>query len=175
MKRPRGTTPAMFDSYIRALFHAGIDPDRIVQTMTVGKGVAASAGTHDKQGEITAENGVKIPFGVAIDIHVHDLSDTQIEKMLLELAKQGYVGWYRHTGSFSGGKSHVHIVYCGHYIVADILHDQIIDYLNNRTGLKGHATETFFTAPTSVDKPLAQMYARSNPNRRKRIPQELLA
>jgi hypothetical protein len=175
MQRPFGMTPAMFDAYIRGMYYAGINPaktshgtKRVVQTM--GTSVSASAGTHAQQGTVTDSSGKKIAFGACVDISVRGLTKAQIKKMLLELAKQGYAGWFRDWD----GNEHCHIVYCGHFIKDDIVINQIIDYLNDRTGLVGHAKEQFFTAPTSVDKPLAKMFARSNPNRRKRIPKHLL-
>jgi hypothetical protein len=183
MKIRYGMTPAMFDAYIRAMYLTGINPEkrgdggrRLVQTAPKpgAKKVGASAGTHDLQGEVTDSSGNKIPFGVAIDIGIKDLSLNQIKKLLLELAKQGYVGWYRYQGSFAGANRHVHAVYCGHYIKDYVVYMQIIDYLNNRTGLVGPKQEKFYTAPTAIDAVLAQMFARSNPDKKHLIPKDLL-
>jgi len=179
MTRPKGMTGTMFDALIRGFYYAGINPQttsegtkRIVQTM--GTSVSASAGTHAKQGEITDSSGKKIEYSACVDISVRGLTKPQIKKLLLQLAIQGYAGWYRYQGTFAGANRHIHLVWCGHYIKDEIVRRQAIDYLQNRTGLVGHSLEQFFTAPENVDKPLAQMLARSNPQLKKRIPAHLL-
>lgn len=170
MNRPKGMIPAAFDSYILACFHAKINPEktsegtrRVVQTMG---NAPASAGTHAQDGTLTL-NGQPLPYSAAVDLSVRGLTLSQIKKWLQELAKQGFVAWYRHTGSFENNR-HIHAIYVG-IGMKPSLQAQVVDYLNDRTGLVGHATETFYTAPPEVDKVLAQMFVRYNPSQKKKL------
>lgn len=176
MQRPRGMAPSAFDAFIRACFYAGVNPEstsegtkRVVQTIGAAK---ASAGTHAQDGTVTV-NGQTIAYSAAVDISVRGLAVPTIKKFLQELAKQGFVAWYRHTGSFAQNR-HVHAVFAG-LPMKKMLQAQVVDFLNDRNGLVGHATETFYTAPAAIDAPLAQMFVRANPSQRARVPKEYLA
>ena len=166
MIRPKGMTPAMFESWIRACFYAEVSPDRVTQTIGNAK---ASAGYHAKDGQITINGAVKINYCAAVDFSVRGLTRSQIKKLLENLAKQGWVAWFRDWE----GNEHIHAVYVGIYMKPQLA-AQVIDFLNDRTGLAGHAKEKFYTAPTSLDKPLAQAFVRANPAYKKKVPAYLL-
>lgn len=175
MLKPRGMTPAQFDSFIRACFYAKINPEktsegtrRVVQT--IGN-APASAGYHAQDGTVTS-NGTKIPYCAAADFSVRGLTAAQIKKWLQELARQGWCGWYRFEGSFKNNR-HVHAVFVGVHMKPQLV-AQVIDFLNDRNGLVGHAHETFYTAPTELDRPLAHAFVRANPSAKKRVPSYLL-
>lgn len=171
MTNPKGMLPAAFDSYILAMFHANVDPEttsegskRVVQT--IGN-APASAGTHAKDDTLTYK-GKPYDYCAAVDISVRGLTLAQIKKVLTELAKQGFVAWYRHTGSFAENR-HIHAVYVA-IAMKPSLQAQVRDYLQGRTGLVGHAAETFYTAPESVDAILARLFVRYNPSQKSRVP-----
>lgn len=158
MKRKYGMTPAMFSAYIRACFFAKIDPKRITQTIGTAK---ASAGYHAKDGEVTVD-GISYDYCAAVDISIRKLDEADIKRLLIELAKQGFVGWYRYKGSFKNNR-HIHCVYVGLPMKAQ-LRSQVKDFLNDRTGLVGHAKETFWTAPPEIDHPLRLAFLEANPS-----------
>lgn len=156
----------MFDSFIRACFYAKVSPDRIGQT--IGN-APASAGYHKQDGTITL-GGQKIAYCAAVDFGVNDLTRAQIKKLLQEMAKQGWAAWFRDWDN----NEHIHGVYVGLRMKPQLAL-QVIDFLRDRTGLSGHGEERFYTAPTSLDIPLAKAFVQSNPSFKKKVPSHLLA
>jgi hypothetical protein len=169
--------PSAFDAYVRACFYAGANPEFLAdgKTRRVGQRIGnagPSAGYHAKDGDVTV-NGKQIPYCAAVDLRTNGMTAAQIKKLLQELARQGFAAWYRFEGKFTNNR-HIHAVFAG-LPMKQQLRSQVIDFLNDRTGLVGHAEETFYTAPTALDKPLALMLVRSNPTTKKKVPSNLLA
>lgn len=164
IKRPAGMHPQAFEAYSRAFEKSGLPHFRIIQTCTgaLQGRVLASAGTHDKDGIL----GSGEAYSAAVDLSVWRVcgvarwDEAHLKWCLFNLAMQGFVGWYRHTGSFLNNK-HLHCVFVG-VPMKPMLQRQVADFLANRTGLKGHATEGFWTAPASVDAHLKQMFDKAN-------------
>ncbi len=137
MKRPYGMAPEAWRAYVRACFAARIDPDRVSQTIGSAR---ASAGYHKQDGTVV-ENGVEYDYTTAVDLSVHDLSQSQVHTLLEKLAEQGFAGWWRHQGSFKKNV-HVHAVYAG-LPMKEQLEGQITDWLHGLNGLAGHAHDPF--------------------------------
>ena len=164
MNHPKGMTRVAYASFLLACHDAGIHPPRIVQTMTgaLGRRVKASAGTHDKDGTFEGE-----AYSCAVDLSVrsfwglHGYDDKDIKWLLWHLSKNGFVAWYRHTGSFAFNR-HIHAVFVGLEMKL-ILQEQVRDFLNGRTGLVGHAHEGYWTAPADCDAVLKARFLRANP------------
>lgn len=153
MKRPYGFAPSAWTEYLVACQSAGISPDRVVQTIGNAK---ASAGYHAKDG---TENGA--PYCAAVDLSVRGLTQAQVKKWLAALAKAGFAAWYRFEGSWANNK-HIHAIYCG-LDMKEPLFLQVVDFVNDRNGLVGHAVEKFYTAPPELDKPLVKALKAANP------------
>jgi hypothetical protein len=132
MQRPYGMAPAAFDAYLRACLRAGVNPDRIGQT--IGD-YPMSKGYHKRDGALTIR-GRRIDYCTAVDLGVFDLDETRINKLLHELTIHGFACWYRHGGKWKGGE-HIHAVYA-FLPMKHQLHDQLINFLRERreAGLK---------------------------------------
>ncbi len=153
MKRPYGMALPAFQAFIRACTEAGISPTRVTQT--IGN-APASAGFHAPDGVLNSER-----YCAAVDLHTRDLNRTQIKKLLNAMAKQGFAAWYRFEGSFANNQ-HLHAVYAALPMKRQ-LRAQVVDFLNDRTGLAGHAHETFYTAPRDIDIVIQAMFLHANP------------
>ncbi len=158
MRRPYGMPPQMFADYIAACKQAGVSPQRITQAM--GTSVRASAGTHAKAGTVI-EAGVSYDYGTAIDVRTRDLKDVQRKKLLSALADHKFFGWYREKGSFARNK-HIHAGYAG-YRNLRIMRAQFHDWANGRTGLVGHARETYWVGSVPQRNRLRAIFFKSNP------------
>lgn len=106
LERPYGMAPAAFDGFVRACYRARVQPRRIGQT--IGEH-PKSVGYHRRDG-IVKYRGQKLDYCAAVDIGTQDLSRAQINKLLEELARQGFAAFYREKGHWKGGE-HIHAVY----------------------------------------------------------------
>lgn len=152
MRRPWGMSKPAFLAYIQACMDAKVNPDRVVQT--VGNAIA-SKGLHKADGILNSE-----PYCAAVDLSVAGLSIDQIRRLLAALARNGFAGWYRYTGSFAKSR-HIHAVYAGLPMKA-ALRNQVLSYLDDRNGLKGNGRETFYTAPPEDDARIRALFERAN-------------
>ncbi|HEY5920038.1 MAG TPA: hypothetical protein VIV11_00145 [Kofleriaceae bacterium] len=110
-----------------ALRAAGVSASRITQT--IGN-APASAGVHLQDGTVNGQ-----PYTAAIDLSTSGLTSTQIHNLLERLAKVGYAGWYRKTGSDGwNGSNHIHAVYANCKMKL-ALRSQIRSWLVGRNGL----------------------------------------
>jgi hypothetical protein len=150
MKRPYGFAPSAFEAYLQACAEAKIAPYRVTQT--IGN-APASAGYHAKDGE---ENGA--PYCAATDLSDNGLSHAQIRKWLDRLAAHGFAGWFRNWE----GNTHIHVVYAALDMKSQLFL-QVVDFLNDRNGLKGHAKEKFYAAPPEYDRLIARGLKAKNP------------
>lgn len=160
MQRKYGFAPNAFSAYIRACFRAGINPDRVSQT--IGN-APASAGYHKKDGVVIID-GVKYDYCAATDIGVRDsdydfLSDKEIKALLTELGKEGFAAWYRNWP----GNKHIHMVYCG-LAMKSQLRGQVHDYLNKKSGLAGNKDwEDYWLPPQSTIDFCRSLFLKFNP------------
>ena len=106
MERPYGMAPAAFDGFKRACYRAQVQPRRIGQTIGDNP---KSVGYHHRDGMVKYR-GQKLDYCAAVDIGTQDLSRAQINKLLEELARQGFAAFYREKGHWKGGE-HIHAVY----------------------------------------------------------------
>jgi hypothetical protein len=158
--------PAAHRAYVRAFRDSGLAPFRIVQTATgaIGRRVVASAGTHDSDGFLSIEGE---SYAAAVDLSVWRVrgvtrwDEARIKWALYNLADEGFAAWYRYRDSFKENR-HIHAVYCGVQMKSQC-QMQVIDFLNDRTGLQGHAAEPFWTAPQSVDLRIERLFLLHNP------------
>lgn len=129
-----------------ALGYVNIAPGRIGQT--VGN-AGASSGFHLMDGRVNGQ-----PYSAAVDIRTGALGDgskplteKQIHELLEQLGRAGFAAWYRRPGEDDWPKKygpHIHAVYAG-VPMKPGLERQVDDYINNRTGLKGHRRYGFHT------------------------------
>jgi hypothetical protein len=139
-----------------------------------------SAGTHGSAGHYIDAGGKRQSYSACIDISVNQaatrLSDkkkvvmdkARVRWLLYCLAKEGFAGFYR-TEAQGFTSHHVHII-CAMVPVDGLPESQVIDFLNDRNGLKGHGQETFWTADDDVDQYIATKFALANPEAAKRLP-----
>ena len=106
MARPYGMAPAAFDGWMRACFRAQVQPRRIGQTIGDHP---KSFDYHHRDGTVKYR-GQKLDYCAAVDIGTHDLTRAQIDKLLEELARQGFAAFYREKGQWTGGE-HIHAIY----------------------------------------------------------------
>lgn len=157
MDRPYGFHPAAFQGYVLACYKSGVDPDRISQT--IGN-APASKGTHARDNYALVK-GIPRPYSAATDISVRGLDESKIKILLEQLARQGFIAWYRHTGSFAA-HPHIHMVWAG-CRMKRMLRDQFHDFVNGRTGLVGHGQEEFWTPTVQMDNYLRAQFFKFNP------------
>lgn len=153
MKRPYGMAPWQFASYIRACEKAHVSPQRISQT--IGN-APASAGFHAQDG-MAREDGYGYDYCAAIDLSVRGLDAVQIRRVLDSLTDAGYAPWYR---AWKGNR-HIHMVFVG-YPMKRQLRAQVRDFFAGRTGLVGHARETFYRASPKQIARLQTLYKGRN-------------
>jgi len=146
---------------------AGIRP---IITQTYGQ-APDSKGVHAPDGTYKDSNGKEIFYTAALDLSVKQaatrlrdggkltMGEKQIKWFLYCLAKNGFVAWYRYQGAFA--VKHIHAIYVG-VPMKDALRSQVRDFLNDRTGLKGHARETFWTADSELDSELRRLFEANN-------------
>lgn len=102
-------------------------------------GVAASAGTHDRDG--------------CLDVYIEGLDWWDAQRFLREC---GWAAWYRYPPKFG---RHIHMISLGCTGPLGIyVPGQIADYYNHRTGLAGHAADTSWH-PSSIDATVFDYYA----------------
>ena len=104
--RPYGMAPAAFDGFMRACTRAKVQPRRIGQTIGDNP---KSVGYHHRDGTVKYR-GQKLDYCAAVDIGTQDLSRAQINRLLEELARQGFAAFYREKGHWKGGE-HIHAIY----------------------------------------------------------------
>ena len=100
--RPYGMHPDAFAAYLKT----SLPVSRIGQTIG---GAAASAGTHEKDGEDDGHD-----YAVCTDIRVSDLSHQGARAVLKTLWAAGFAGWYR-CADFPEdhwpGVTHIHVIW----------------------------------------------------------------
>ena len=106
LSRPYGMAPAAFDGFVRACVGARVQPRRIGQTIGDHP---RSVGYHHRDGTLRYK-GETLDYTAAVDIGTQDLTRPQINKLLEELARQGFAAFYREGGKWKGGE-HIHAVY----------------------------------------------------------------
>ena len=106
MSRPYGMAPAAFDGFMRACLGAKVHPRRIGQTIGDHP---RSVGYHLRDGTLDYR-GEKLDYSAAVDIGTQDLTRAQIDKLLEELARQGFAAFYREKGKWKGVE-HIHAIY----------------------------------------------------------------
>lgn len=104
--RPYGMAPAAFDGFKRACTGAKVQPRRIGQTIGDNP---RSVGYHYRDGTVKYR-GEKLDYTAAVDIGTQDLTRAQIDRLLEELARQGFAAFYREKGKWKGGE-HIHAIY----------------------------------------------------------------
>ena len=104
--RPYGMAPAAFEGFVRACYLAKVHPRRIGQTIGDHP---RSVGYHLRDGTINYR-GEKLDYSAAVDIGTQDLTRAQIDKLLEELARQGFAAFYREGGKWKGVE-HIHAIY----------------------------------------------------------------
>ncbi len=163
-KLPYGMAPAAFNAFKLSADGAAIDliqhpKGRLTQTIGNAK---ASAGFHARDGFVSVGNA-RVPYCAAVDLSVLWLTTAQIKSWLSYLAWWGFAAWYRPWYSSGKPNFHIHGVYAG-LPMKDELDDQTHDFLNNRTGLVGHALEKFYTAGPEQDAYIRALWLWSNKN-----------
>lgn len=157
--RPRGMHPDAWAALQKAFADARITL-RIVQTCGFA---TASAGTHGPDG--TLPNGEK--WSAAVDLSTWKVrgvlryDEAHLRWMLYQMARHGFIAFYRHTGSFLNNK-HVHGVYAG-VPMKPMLRAQVRDYLAGKNGLAGHVQESFWRAGPELDAQIKTLYLQHNP------------
>ena len=106
LTRPYGMAPAAFDGFLRACTRAQVQPRRISQTIGDNP---RSVGYHHRDGTLNYR-GEKLDYSAAVDLGTQDLTRPQIDKLLEELARQGFAAFYREKGKWKGGE-HIHAIY----------------------------------------------------------------
>ncbi len=104
--RPYGMAPAAFDGFKRACYRAKVQPRRIGQTIGDHP---RSVGYHHRDGTVKYR-GHRLDYTAAVDIGTQDLTRAQINKLLEELARQGFAAFYREGEKWKGGE-HIHAIY----------------------------------------------------------------
>lgn len=157
MQRPYGFHPVAFKAYLSACEKCGIDPDRVTQTIGNAK---ASAGFHAKDG-IVLDGAIPRAYCAATDLSIRNLSDNKIKEFLAELARVGFVGWYRYRNSFANNR-HIHMVWAGCKMKPQ-LRRQFHDFVNRKDGLASHDWEDFWHADNATDNALRVRFFQFNP------------
>ena len=159
--RPYGMTPSMWRGQGLAYKEAGLALKRPSQTIGAAR---ASVGTHAKDGvlrECVESACGNYDYSAAVDLSVRGYSSAQIRTLIERLAERGYIAWYRRTGSFANNK-HIHMVYVGVKMKGQ-LQSQARDGLHDRTGLVGHARETFYNLTPTQKNTLRALFLKANP------------
>ena len=165
MLRSDGSIWGMSKEANAAFTAAGINVDRIVQTMTVpGHDVAASAGTHDKDGVDSDGNA----YSVCVDLSVHHptpLDDDEVKTVLSTVASHGFFPFYRRPGMDgwpAQDELHIHAVYAGSPMKPEC-QEQIHSGLRGRNGLVGDGVESFWQPSEEQQDLIRELYLSCNP------------
>lgn len=162
MERRRGMLPAAFGAYIQACTDAGVNPNRIVQTLG---NAAASAGTHGKDGSFINESGKPEAYSCALDLsvkHTH-LTQAQIQALLKALWQNGFAAWYRRAPEFPNNE-HIHAIWMDAKMKRS-LRNQAHSFLAARSGLVSDKADVFVATylKDSVEQKLRNMFLKHNP------------
>jgi hypothetical protein len=149
--------PESFSKFIWACFHGKINPDRIMQTVGTAR---ASAGTHKADSTIKNRHGAREPVTGAVDIRTRDLTEGEIESLLTWLYEAGFVGWWRHEGSFAENQ-HIHAIYVGMYL-KPLLCRQFWDFIGKKDGLAGHGFINHVRATVEQNQKLIKLFSTYN-------------
>jgi len=152
-KRPYGLHPLAF----AALLSAGIPISRVGQTIGI---CAASAGTHEKDGEYEGHD-----YAACTDLHVGDLDDAGVHGFCDKLAGVGFCPFFRKPG-YDGWPSqdarHVHAIWPG-APMKEIVRAQVHDYLAGRNGLASHIAYPFRPPTPAEEAVIRQRFLSNNP------------
>jgi hypothetical protein len=136
-----------------ALRAAGVQAWRITQT--IGN-APASAGYHAQDGTVNGR-----PYTAAVDLSVSGMTSTQIHNLLERLAKVGYAGWYRKSGSDGwSGANHIHAVYANCKMKTQ-LRSQIRSWLVGRNGLVSNTIYKWHTFSALAKSVVKSKFAQS--------------
>jgi hypothetical protein len=105
MTKPYGMHPDAWEAWQKH----NLPTERIRQTMTVpGHEVAASAGTHDRDGIAKDGTPQGVPYAVCVDISVKGLTAAQRKALISALADAGFAGFDRpqNWDGRGGGAAH---------------------------------------------------------------------
>ena len=161
--------PDAREALARAFKHANLTP---VIVQTFGHAVA-SAGTHGEAGKYRDGNNSWHVYSACIDISVNQrakrLSDGASIEMTLArckwllycLSEEGIAAWLRTTAQ--GFAPHIHGVFAM-VKMPELPARQVVDFINNRTGLRSHKTETFYTPDDDNDVLIASLFKKANPD-----------
>lgn len=137
-----------------ALRAAGVAAWRITQT--IGN-APASAGYHAQDGTVNGR-----AYTAAVDLSVSGLTTTQIHNLLERLAKVGYAGWYRKSGSDGWvGANHIHAVYANCKMKTQ-LRSQVRSWLVGRNGLVSNTRYNFHTFSALAKSVVKSKFAQSS-------------
>lgn len=140
-----------------ALRSIGVKASGISQT--IGN-AAASAGTHGQDG--TADG---LAYSAATDLRTVGKSEAEVHQFLDDLARVGFVAWYRKPG-YDGWPSseapHIHAIWVGAKMKLS-LRNQVRDFMQGKNGLASHTTYKFHTWSQCWRDALWQRYLQSNP------------
>jgi hypothetical protein len=132
-----------------------------------------SKGFHAADGRYQTAGGNWHDYCAAIDFSVRqkalllseskpvEMNDVRIRWFLYNLAKHGFVAWYRRPSQGFEGP-HIHAIYCG-VKMKPALQGQVLDFLDDKDGLRGHREEEFWTAPSAMDAKLRAIFLEANP------------
>lgn len=157
MNRPTGMHPTAFNNYIWACFGAHVSPDRVMQTVGTAP---ASAGSHKADTNYKFDNGHTEPITGAIDLRTKDLTPTQIQNLLYFLFHAGFVGWWRHEGSFKDNQ-HIHAIWVGMKL-KPFLQAQFWDFLAGNDGLASHQKSRGVKATVEQQTKLIALFQQHN-------------
>ena len=147
MTRPYGMHPDAWTAFLSACQAANCHPPRAI-LQTIGD-APASKGTHAKDGEVDGHD-----YSAATDLRSRGYTTQQNEWFWLKLIEAGFVGWWRHTGSFAD-EPHFHVVWPGCAMKAT-LRSQVHSFLRGHNGLVGEAPESFLQSPEHLSAASAE-------------------
>jgi hypothetical protein len=127
-------------------------------SQTIGS-AAASAGTHAQDG---TSGGYE--YSAATDLRITGMSSTEIGAFLDDLAKAGFVAWYRHPGYDGWPASeapHVHAIWVGAKMKLS-LRNQVRDFMAGKNGLASHTHYSFHTWSQCIKDALWKRYLMYN-------------
>lgn len=142
---PWGMHPDAWAAFLRACSAANETPRHIVQT--IGN-APASCGTHLQDGTDP------VPYSAATDIRSSTYTTEQNEWFRLQMIHQGFVPYWRHTGSFAANQ-HFHVVWPGCKMKAS-LRSQVHDFLAAKDGLADHTGDDWLATPDHLSEADAQ-------------------
>lgn len=128
-------------------------------SQTIGS-AAASAGTHAQDG---TSGG--FAYSAATDLRTVGKTEAQIHTFLDNLAKAGFVAWYRKPGSDGWPSSeapHIHAIWVGAKMKLS-LRNQVRDFMDGKNGLASHTKYKFHTWSQCWRDALWKRYLKYNP------------